>query len=150
MQYILSNDDHFAHLTDLLKAPPPDSPRAILCSLPVWWCPWIHDIGKHVILLVTGRIYTLSFNSVILNDSPLPLYCSPPSLIRYHPSHPSLHSLLTVSPLLTLSLLHPLLTLTSHPFSLHYSPSPHPLLTISSHPFSLNYSPSPHPLLTLS
>ena len=48
MQYILSSDDLFAHLTDLLKSPPPDSARASLCSLPVWWCPWIHDIGAYV------------------------------------------------------------------------------------------------------
>ena len=114
MQYILSSDDHFAHLTDLLKAPSPDSPRAIMCSLPVWWCPWIHDIGTHVILLVTGQLCTLSFKSMILNDSPVPWYCSPPSLVRYYPSHPSYHP-------------SPYHHSTTHPFLT--APSPHPLLT---------------------
>ena len=48
MALILSNDQLFSNLLTILKAPGSGSPFFDLSALPVWWCPWIHDIGEHI------------------------------------------------------------------------------------------------------
>ena len=69
---VLSNDQLFTNLQNILKAPMSESTFFDLSALPVWWCPWIHDIGKHVCRKILIELMSVDL-PLTLNAFSLPL-----------------------------------------------------------------------------
>ena len=69
---VLSNNQLFSNLQNILKAPMSESTFFDLSALPVWWCPWIHDIGKHVCRKILIELMSVDLH-LTLNVFSLPL-----------------------------------------------------------------------------
>ena len=69
---VLSDDRLFSNLQNILKAPMSESTFFDLSALPVWWCPWIHDIGEHVCRKILIELMSVDLH-LTLNVFSLPL-----------------------------------------------------------------------------